>query len=94
LEEIITLSPNSRRESVMPSNRSGNPHELAMLTSSLEEFCSAQLIEPFTPDHEHAAMLVMALFNHGAKSEGALAIALAEWARREATHASREGMAA
>jgi len=78
----------------MRSDRNADLHELVMLTSALEEFCSAQLITPFTPHHEHAAMLVMALFDRGAKSEGALAIALAAWARREATRALPEGIAA
>jgi hypothetical protein len=94
LEEIITLSPKTRREGVMRSNRNANPHQLAMLTSTLEEFCSAQHIEPFSPGHEHAAMLMMALFNHGAQSEGALVIALAQWTKREAMRVLPEGMAA
>ena len=71
----------------MRFHRSADPHQLAMLTSTLDEFCCAQNIDPFTPDHEHAAMLVMALFNRGANSEGALATALTEWARRQATRA-------
>ena len=57
-----------------------------MLTSALDEFCSAQRIKPFTPDHEHAAMLVMALFNKGARTPTEIVTALAVWTKRQATH--------
>jgi hypothetical protein len=63
-----------------------NPNQLTMLTSALDEFCSAQHIEPFTPDHERAAMLVMALFNSGAKTSAEIVTALAVWTKRQATH--------
>jgi hypothetical protein len=72
----------------MPINDTTNSDELIMLTSALDEFCSAQDIERFTPHHEHAAMLVMTLFNNGAKTPEAIVTALTDWTRWTAARAA------
>jgi hypothetical protein len=84
LEETITLSPNTGGKRMLFNQTTDS----AMLTSALDEFCSAQRIELFTPDHERAAMLVMTLFSNGARTSQEIVTALAVWTKREAMHAN------
>ena len=72
----------------MNPHHATNANELTMLTSALDKFCSVQHIEPFTPHHEHAAMLVMTLFNNGARTPEAIVTALTDWTRRTAARAA------
>jgi hypothetical protein len=60
----------------MPFTGIFNPEQLAVLSKTLDDYCASCGIEQFTPEHEDAVYLVMALFQQGAQTAEELKAAL------------------